>query len=470
MEENSRESSDAKISLVVTPVYKVYKYRYLITTLYSFVSMLNGVMWISTSPIMSNLQNMYHLSMFVVSFCTSMIWFVAYPPMNFVANYILDEKGLRAGIFFGTTLTLAGLWVRVFSQHSFYFIFAGQLLGAIGQPCILNAPQKLSTVWYPPQDQAIATTIASVSNPIGVGVGFVLAQIFVSNDVHDPKGIYKVYQLMLFTAIFGSVLLVPIFFLFRDKPPTAPSMVAGIKKFSYMQSLKSLFGNWNYLCFIISTGFLWGAYNTLATIIQPIFQPFNFTASDTGNFGALTLIFGLIGSIVFGLYVDKTKRYKYTVVTCGFMSILTLAGLGLTARYENFVYTSILTGVYGFFTTPVFPLAFELSIELSFPVAEAASSGLMVVMTQIAAAGSTVGLDALLDEKTPEHSILAFIILGALTAAGFIGYIIFKEDLRRSNAEVQATIPIIAQAMGSIQDNDSAFDNSDTTKVQTTSK
>jgi len=46
-------------------------------------------------------------------------------------------------------LTIVGLWTRTFAGESFYYIFAGQAIGALGAPFILNTPQKISAVWYP---------------------------------------------------------------------------------------------------------------------------------------------------------------------------------------------------------------------------------------------------------------------------------------------------------------------------------
>jgi len=355
--------------------------------------------------------------------------------MNFIANYFLDEKGLRVGILLGSTLTLIGLWIRTLSQYSFYYIFLGQLLGAIGQPFLLNAPQKLSAVWYPQEERALSTTVASVSNPIGVGIGFVLAQLFVQNGAEGDEGRKEVYNLMLFSAGLGSLLILPLYFLFKNKPKVPPSKTADTEKYSYKQSLKSLFGNTNYLIFILSLGLFWGSYNVLATVLQPIMQPYNFTESQSGNFGAITLVSGLVGSIVWGIYVDSTKKYKFSIIICGIMSLLAMATIALLTPQESYLLVCLGTGFYGFFTTPVFPLAYEFSAELSFPVAEAASGGLMVVMTQIFGALGTVGIDALLTENTKAHTMIGFAVLGGVAFLGFIGFILTKEELKRTKTD-----------------------------------
>jgi len=392
-------------------------------------------MWICTSPITTNLQDIYGLSLLTVNFCTSLIWFVIYVPMNFVANYVLDQVGLRAGILLGSVLTLIGLWIRVLSEHSFYYIFAGQILGAIAQPLICNAPQKLSAFWFPSNQRALSTTIASVANPVGVGIGFLIAQGFVDNDADGLEGLKQVRNLMFFTAVLGSIMITPIFIFFRNKPASPPSKSADTEKYSYKQSLKSLFGNKNYLLFICSTGLFFGLYNVLATVLQPILKPFGYTTVEAGNFGAVTIVAGLIGSIVVGVYVDKTKRYKKSTLLCSILSTIAAGGLVGLLPAGSGVLFGIVCGICGFFATPVFPLSFEFCAELSFPVAEAASGGLMVVMTQIVAAFGTVGVTAILDSGTKRNAMLSFIIFGTLFIIGIIGYIFTKEDLRRLKME-----------------------------------
>lgn len=433
------ESHISKVSRTSSKIYRPYKYRFVITLLYCLVGIVNAIMWICTSPITTNLESIYTLDIFTVTFCTSLIWFCVYPPVNFIANYVLDEKGLQIGVFIGGGLTIIGLWIRNLNTYSFYYIFAGQLLGAIGQPFLLNAPQKLSAVWYPPKERALSTTIASVANPVGVGIGFLLAQNFVDDNATGVDGLNQVNDLMFFTALIGSVLILPSAFLFRKKPPTPPSRTADIDKYSYKESLKHLWQNKNYLVFILSTGLVWGAYNVLATALQPLVSPFNFSSSDSGNLGAITLISGLIGSVVWGLFLDRTKKYKLSLLCCTGLSLASLVAIGLLMQTENFALLAIATAVYGFFTTPVFPLSYEFCAELCFPVAEAASGGLMVVMTQIVGLGGTLGLDALLDNRQQDSNI-CIIIIGGLTILGLVGFIFTKEDLRRNQVEQEGEL------------------------------
>ena len=264
--------------------------------------------------------------------------------------------------------------------------------------------------------------------------------MFVDNDADGYQGLLQVYNLMLYSAVIGTVAISPIFFLFRDKPPTPPSKSAEAQKHAYWPSLKALLKNWNYIILITSMGLTFGACNILATVIQPLLLPFGFTPADSGNFGALTLVSGLVGSLTWGVYLDKSKKYKCSIVTCAIMSLIGLGGIILSVSYHNFAYTAIPAAVYGFFATAILSLSFEFSAELSFPVAEAASGGLMLVVVQIFTLVGTIGVDVLVEQGTKTSCYYASGVVGILTVIGLVGFIFTKEDLRRKKVEEMKTI------------------------------
>lgn len=73
-----------------------------------------------------------------------------YVLVNFPSNWLLDVKGIKAGILLGAILTSLGAAIRVFAFANFYFVIAGQILCAIAQPIILNATTKVAVRWFLP--------------------------------------------------------------------------------------------------------------------------------------------------------------------------------------------------------------------------------------------------------------------------------------------------------------------------------
>ena len=106
------------------------------------------------------------------------------------------------------------------------------MISAIGQPFLTNAPAKVSALWFSDKGRVIATTIATVANPLGVAVGFLIPAIFVDDDDAKVKNrlLAKSHILnsLICQAIIGSVVCLLVLIFFREKPPTPPSPSAGI--------------------------------------------------------------------------------------------------------------------------------------------------------------------------------------------------------------------------------------------------
>lgn len=77
----------------------------------------------------------------------------------------------------------------------------------------------------------IATTIATIANPLGVAVGFLIPSLFVENDDKDPlnrsRAQDNILNSLICQAALGTVVAILIVIYFKEKPPTPPSPSAG---------------------------------------------------------------------------------------------------------------------------------------------------------------------------------------------------------------------------------------------------
>lgn len=85
----------------------------------------------------------------------SLIYMIVYIPMNFPTNYVIEHKGTRLGLTLGMLFTTIGAWVRVGFKFNVYLALFGQFLAAVGQPFLLNAPAKVSNLWFKPESVRI---------------------------------------------------------------------------------------------------------------------------------------------------------------------------------------------------------------------------------------------------------------------------------------------------------------------------
>ena len=103
------------------------------------------------------------------------------------------------------------------------------MFAAIGQPLIACAPAKLAGQWFGENERVIATTIATASQPLGVAIGYVFPEIFVTQadselgDLNVSNARLHIYQSLLWQAVVASVIWILCLIFIKEKPPTPPS-------------------------------------------------------------------------------------------------------------------------------------------------------------------------------------------------------------------------------------------------------
>lgn len=112
---------------------------------------LNGMLNNIIIPIESTLSNIYGVSSGIVNLST-ILSFLVFLIINVPANYILDKRGIKFGYLLGNSLYLIGAVFVCCINIGFPFAIIGYLLFTLGQPFILNAPAKLATYWFFPEN------------------------------------------------------------------------------------------------------------------------------------------------------------------------------------------------------------------------------------------------------------------------------------------------------------------------------
>ena len=135
----------------------------------------------------------------------------------------------------------------------------------------------------------------------------------------------------------------------------------------------------DYLLIFITFSLVLGIFNSLATLVEVLIQPFGYNSQDSSLIGAILIAFGIVGATVFALIIERNKKYKFYITLSTIFGVFILVGNIIVLYLEmSFTYICILMSLLGFFMVPVMPLSFELACELSFPVGEAIAAGMLV--------------------------------------------------------------------------------------------
>jgi Na+/melibiose symporter-like transporter len=106
----------------------------------------------------------------------------------------------------------------------------------------------------------------------------------------------------------ATVLTLPALLLSREKPPTPPSLAASrpAEDLKFKHNLKLLLSNKSYLLLCVSFTMLYGVYTSLGAVVAAITGPFGYGGADNALFGGIFIFFGVAGSFVLGIVLDKT--------------------------------------------------------------------------------------------------------------------------------------------------------------------
>lgn len=95
-------------------------------------------------------------------------------------------------------------------------------------------------------------------------------------------------------------------------------------------------------------------------------------------FGALFIFGGILGSGVAGTIVEIKKNYKVMLTILGVLTAITSIGLMLIMRSMSVSATSVASFIVGSATISVLPVGIDFAVEISHPIPESISSGLLL--------------------------------------------------------------------------------------------
>ena len=110
--------------------------------------MMTSVLMNTINPIASDVSIIYDQAPIVINLC-GLLFILMHPLFTFPAAYVIDSKGIKAGILVGSILGIIGISLRLMvNVAGFWIVILGQVLAGIGRPFILNCQAKISATWF----------------------------------------------------------------------------------------------------------------------------------------------------------------------------------------------------------------------------------------------------------------------------------------------------------------------------------
>ena len=155
------------------------------------------------------------------------------------------------------------------------------------------------------------------------------------------------------------------------------------KPLEFVKDVKEMYKSKSYIFLTISYTFLYGIYTSLGGVVSQMTSPYGYSPVDNAIFGATFILCGVIGSFVFGFLIDKTSKYQTILRVVIIIGVVSIPFTFFTLPSGNgflFAFNLVFLGIA---VIPIIPIAYSYSVELTYPVSEAMSNGMMIMFSQI---------------------------------------------------------------------------------------
>ncbi|XP_076017676.1 choline/ethanolamine transporter flvcr2a isoform X2 [Genypterus blacodes] len=439
---------------------RLYKRRWVMLFLFCMYSMSSSFMWMQYGIISDIFMHFYGIGNLAMDWL-AMIYSLTYIPVILPVTWLIDNRGLREVVLVGSAFNCIGAWIKTGTAHPsmFAMTFFGQFVCSVGNVYILGIPAKLASLWFGQQEVSTACSIGVLGNQLGIALGFLIPPVLVPN-VENLDELAKHIRLMFYISagVATFVFLLVIIF-FQEKPELPPSQaqaqirILSRHEYSYTASIVRLLRHKAFIILMISYGLNTGCIYALSTLLnRMIIMHYPGEEVNAGRIG-LTIIFsGMLGSLICGIWLDKTKTYKETTVAIYVFSFLSMLVYTCTLNLGHLWLVFVTSAIVGFFMAGYLPVGFEFAVELTYPESEGTSSGLLNVSAQIFGIIFTISQGKLIDHW---GTLAGNIFLCITLFIGCVMTVFIKSDLRRQKANMLCDISA-ADSITSVQDEGAA--------------
>ncbi|KAI5708815.1 hypothetical protein M8J76_003783 [Diaphorina citri] len=151
-----------------------------------------------------------------------------------------------------------------------------------------------------------------------------------------------------------SLLLILVLLFFQDAPPLPPSPAQAVQRShdkdsgDFLLSMKHLLCNPGFLYLLLSYGINVGVFYAISTLLnQVVLSYFPGHFQDAGRIGLVIVLAGTLGSVISGIVLDKTGKYKETTLGIYTFSLIGMIIYSLTLSTGVILVVYITAGFLG---------------------------------------------------------------------------------------------------------------------------
>ncbi|KAL7670143.1 hypothetical protein ACOME3_005081 [Neoechinorhynchus agilis] len=415
--------------------------RFLILLLFLVLTGSNAFQWVQFTIVSEQVKILYNSTLpvngrqFAID-TTATVFMISYFILIIPSHFLMEGKSLRTSIILGSCLNAIGTAIKCVAQHylSFGALMFGQVISAVAQTFTLSQPSHLAALWFRQNVASLVASIGVFANQLGIAFGFIIPSVLVNrvegtyNSAHISDEVFNgLKNAMMYgvavplCAIAGvNCLLIVIFF--ADKPKI-PASRAELQRVENKVSVRKTFKD------------LKGVFYAISVNVHKYYEQNHPNDKNAaGIVGVIIVVSGLVGSICAGVILSWSKEYRMVSILTCVCSLIFMIIYSATLHLNVFI-GYVVSALLGFTMTGFLPIGFELAAEITYPIMEDISSGVLNWSAQIFGIVLTYSHAAILEnyKSVPSNIFLCVCLLLAVIASFFV-----KKGYRRMEAENKA--------------------------------
>ena len=362
---------------------RVYPYRWVVLSALMAVIMASEMQWLVLAPISRAAAAFYGGQIppdsLIGPDILTLIHLIVFIFFTIPATLIIDKAGLKWTLRSSAILIAIFSMVKGLGAHHFTTVVIAQIGLSIAYTLILNSVTFVAARWFPLRERGFATGLVSFAQYLGLLLVMIISPRIVGVNPRISGYGNGIPSLLLYLGLITAVGAVAVLFLFKEKPPT-PASREPFTVESYATSFRLLLRKKHMGGFIAIFGLVWGLFTVFIAKIDSI-TAFIGIENSNGIVGLLLVTSGLVGSIGIPFLSDYTRKRKLFFFICMggiFISVLMFAFVPLAGKSST-IMGYIAAVLVGFFFQSAIPLGYQYASELSYPVKEASSQGVLLL-------------------------------------------------------------------------------------------
>ncbi len=351
--------------------YKIYPYRWVVLAVFMFINVTIQMLWISFGSITLPAAQFYGVSDLQIGLL-AMVFMIVFIPLSLPVAWMIDTWGFYKAVSVGAVIMAVFGVLRGLVGQNYTLVLLTTIGIAISQPFFLNSWTKVAARWFPIQERATATGLAAVGNFMGTGIGLALTPLLIER--------FSIPGALLGYGVIAALSSALFILLARENPPTPPCPPELEARALMLDGLRSLLRSMPF--WVLMAVFLVanGIFNGLSTWIESIVRPRGFSPDQAGVIGGLLLLGGILGAIALPALSDAARRRKPYLILGVLGCIPGLFGLTFGREYWVLMVSAFL---FGFLLIGIAPIGYQFAAELTYPVPEGTSNGMLALAGQI---------------------------------------------------------------------------------------